>query len=64
MSLDPVRALIAAHGLGCDVAHPGELPAPAARACQVHPEALRRFMPRRTGLDGMDHALTQIDGQG
>jgi hypothetical protein len=61
MSLDPVRALIATQGLGCEVARPGELPAPLAGTGQVRPKTRRGSMP---GLDGMDHALTQIDGQG
>jgi hypothetical protein len=64
MSLDPVRALISAHGLGGDVTLTSELPAPTARARQADPEAFGCLVSRRASLDGMDHALTQIDGQG
>lgn len=64
LRLDPVRALISAHRLGGDVTLTGELPAPAAGARQTDPEARRCLMPGCTGLDGMNHALTHIDGQG
>lgn len=62
MSLDPVRALIATHRLGRDVALPSELAAPAARTRQADPEALGRLVPGQAGRNGMDHALSQIDG--
>ena len=64
MSLDPMRALIAAHRLGRNLALTSELPAPTARACKTDPKAFGYLVPGRAGLDSMDHALPQIDGQG
>jgi hypothetical protein len=61
MSPDPVRAPISTQRLGRDVALSGELPAPAARARQADPEALGRLVSGCAGLNGMDHALAQIN---
>ena len=64
LRLDPVRALISAHRLRRDVALAGALPTPASGARQTAPAAFSRLMPGRPCLDGMDYALSQIDGQG
>lgn len=64
LSLDTVRALISAHGLGGDVALQGELAAASARTHQTNPETFGRLMPGCASLNSMDRALTQIDGQG
>lgn len=54
----------AAHRLGCDLALTSELPTPATDARQSDSEAFDCFVSLRAGLDRMNHALTQVDGQG
>ncbi|KQO85745.1 hypothetical protein ASF36_25195 [Methylobacterium sp. Leaf90] len=64
MSLDPTQALIAVHRLGRDVALTGEARTSPTGARQADPKAFGSFVSGGASLDGMDHALAQIDGEG
>lgn len=64
LRLDLMRALIDAHRLGQDVVLTGEVLKPPTGARQADPKAFGSSVSGGAGRDGMDHALTQIDGQG
>lgn len=63
MSLDDVRALVAAHRLGPDVAVPDMAGMPATDAGGADTEPLASLAAGRTRYDSGHHTLTQIDGQ-
>lgn len=48
----------------CVKAHTGEARTPPTGARQADPKAFGSFVSGGASLDGMDHALAQIDGQG
>jgi hypothetical protein len=64
LSLDAVRALVSALRLGSEAALLDEALVPANGAGGAHAEPLGGLAARGALLNGSDHTLAQVDGQG